>query len=1131
MLCNGDCESVLKLLPEQHGIDFNWRNSLGDTALRIALEENGAFTQNGVKMLLANGCEFNAINWVNRETALFYIVDGGSVQILLEATKAMFRKAFATRNAAEAITAEVLTVDGQILRKLPITLVGVNYHPEVIEAVLKLIDIDTERVEREVEVKITVGGPKRRKNEPFVVRTNDGVEIQPRKFKKAHDGVCWATRDVLHTTGKSAGVTHDDVQRRLATLLANDDGIDRAVQAAMASFINLRRISDGKTALHCIISVAILKDDENLLERTRTLEILLQNGARLDLADQRGKTILHYAAALTDTGIMKMILDAYVRNFRQQKKWPEGNLTLKQAVELATAVTAEMNKSDAMAGDNSVYFGMKMVQGRYLAAWAKEKSGQTPLHDAVLSLNPDMVEFIVDIPESIFRGGLGRGKDDALSLPEAYAFARIPKIDTTKRDLRGCTPLMLAELNETGPEFDRLVNANNWKKAVEKLRALTSSEDKKYAVLYNLELAIMSGDRETSAAILADNPYIDMGAKNADGLTPLELAVKQRYDGIVEDLLNYMTALDRISTYAPAIMKVLDEEEKHGKEKGRHTEILQLFRKDLLRLLVSTNDIEALQLALRENADMNAENANGLLRQAILLRRVEISRELLDYMMNPARIIDCARTVRISKMLADRLPRGVSDRDAIQRLLTGAETKVNAALRDALLRETEDVNIKAVKQILAAGVDMTEGNPGSSVSALSDAVDKGTSNIAWEILQYMITPGRIDTCEGTVRAVKARVDGWTTGDRQGFRTFQNKFKDVETMITDAKKDDMAAIVPRDLPPSAPNFDANVALFRAVIAGEIEDTRNALASDAFVNERNGYGHTALYLATAKGHVDIVAMLLKAGANPERNGDDTELWAAVVNLRDTTITEILLDHMTTPRHISIYAPAIMKVLNEEEGHGEGKGKHMEILQLLRAARRRTSTVYPIFGDEEPLALEEFVLNAGQHYPIAVPGDATIDPQILAIAGAYRNIPPTIQNWLQRLGVVVLDGNAIRCPRALHLIRVAHRPITGTTANWRWTGGNLRGIFAVRIFSPRTQPTSFVEPFDVPVPTAGGLRTASLPNGFFKKSFPWTPGNASQFQLQFRHPDPTAPLKFHALVLTLNEVYMTTETVPGQ
>jgi ankyrin repeat protein len=636
-------------------------------------------------------------------------------------------------------------------------------------------------------------------------------------------------------------------------------------------------------------------------------------------------------------------------------------------------------------------------------------------------------------------------------------------------------------------------------------------------------------------AVLDDGAYavqqtlmegVDVNAKCPNGLTALGFAVTQDKVEAVRALLDYMTAPERVSQYSAIIIEAMrlakDLRDAHRENREK---ILQLFSKWPLHLAILDDGANAIRQALREGADVNAKCLNGptALGFAVTQDKVEAVGALLDYMTAPERIISDARTVRIAKMLADRLPEGQRNRTTIQRFLAEAEAKVNTDLKVRLPELAKGSDVNAVKQILAAGVDAN-----TLALALRNAVNRGDYNITKALLDHMITPGRIDTCVEAIRTVKGQVEAWTrNADRAGFRRHQNLFRDVEERITRAQGEKEES--PRDLPPSAPNFDATAALFRAVIDFDTEGIQNALDDGAPVNVKNNGGYTPLHHAIVGRNKATISMLLKYGADVAAKNDKGETALQLLDIGGIEGAKVLLDHVTDPGRIGAYVGVLMEALRWKQKDSTWQYAEGPILQLLQEATAKTLLVepvnYPVFDDEKSMKPGEFVLNVGTTYPIAAQRGNAIDPRVPVAIQAYMSLSMEIQDYLQRLGIVVLDRNTIRFTKELHLIYVIHEPTVEQTVVWRWVG-DLQGPCAVRIFSHPAESVQLLQLFDAPA--VGGLRVASFPGGWFKRSLPCTAENAGQFRLRLPRWNPNAPREFSALMMTSNRIYVTTEIV---
>ena len=92
----------------------------------------------------------------------------------------------------------------------------------------------------------------------------------------------------------------------------------------------------------------------------------------------------------------------------------------------------------------------------------------------------------------------------------------------------------------------------------------------------------------------------------------------------------------------------------------------------------------------------------------------------------------------------------------------------------------------------------------------------------------------------------------------------------------------------------------VPLTQAVTNGDVDAVNAALAAGADVNERNNGGQTALILAVIFSHIDLVHLLVKAGANPrlrDNLGLDAVEWAQRRGLSD--VVDLFSDRVVETR----------------------------------------------------------------------------------------------------------------------------------------------------------------------------------------------------------------------------------------
>ena len=130
-------------------------------------------------------------------------------------------------------------------------------------------------------------------------------------------------------------------------------------------------------------------------------------------------------------------------------------------------------------------------------------------------------------------------------------------------------------------------------------------------------------------------------------------------------------------------------------------------------------------------------------------------------------------------------------------------------------------------------------------------------------------------------------------------------------------------------------DARKEIIKAAKAGDLAKVRALLGTDAdLVNALDSDGSTALHCATWKGHVEVVAFLLKAGANVNSHNQN-EHWGttplhAAAHANQAAIAQLLIDHGAevnardmngkTPMHHTTFhkAKAVAKLLQKYEAN---------------------------------------------------------------------------------------------------------------------------------------------------------------------------------------------------------------------
>jgi ankyrin repeat protein len=94
-------------------------------------------------------------------------------------------------------------------------------------------------------------------------------------------------------------------------------------------------------------------------------------------------------------------------------------------------------------------------------------------------------------------------------------------------------------------------------------------------------------------------------------------------------------------------------------------------------------------------------------------------------------------------------------------------------------------------------------------------------------------------------------------------------------------------------------DAKREMFKAAKSGNTERVRTLLATDAdLVNARDTDGSTPLHCAAWKGHPEVVALLLKAGANVNAQNSNghwgTTALHAAAHANQAAVAQLLIEH---------------------------------------------------------------------------------------------------------------------------------------------------------------------------------------------------------------------------------------------
>ncbi len=142
--------------------------------------------------------------------------------------------------------------------------------------------------------------------------------------------------------------------------------------------------------------------------------------------------------------------------------------------------------------------------------------------------------------------------------------------------------------------------------------------------------------------------------------------------------------------------------------------------------------------------------------------------------------------------------------------------------------------------------------------------------------------------------------------------------------------------------------AGMTLFDAVVAEDAGALRKLAAEAVDINEPFEGGRTALHEAAARGHVELVRLLLIAGADPElHDGDrETALIKAAVNDRHEIV------HLLSPlasEDERDYARSILKAQRVPFDPDQYQGREEAVPEWKRTAASAMASLTKLLGDE--------------------------------------------------------------------------------------------------------------------------------------------------------------------------------------
>ena len=489
--------------------------------------------------------------------------------------------------------------------------------------------------------------------------------------------------------------------------------------------------------------------------------------------------------------------------------------------------------------------------------WMAISSGMTVLHVAAFGGQNEIAELL------IAKGADVNAKDDRGGTPlhrVVYVYNTRKKeivellitkgADVNAKDDLDWTPLHWA----TNKEIAELLIANG-----ADMNAKSSWDGST-----PLHHAASRGHKEIAELLISKGAEVN--AKDKDGETPLDKAIKLGKEKEESRRKHHKTQL-RPDEKA-SLKELADLFLKHGGKSGAVDSIVVAY---------ATRNIEVMKqhLAVGVDANTKLEDNKTLLHEAASDGHKEIAELLIasGADVNAAyrnRYTPLDLAIRNDETETADLIRKHGGKTAEE---LKAEEYSNAEAANALRNAAEEGNIEAVKQHLAAGVDVNAKSRFFTRTPLHAAAEFG-HKVVCEIL---IAKGA---------DVNAKIsDGFHKGDTPLDKAINKRKRHPET----------AALLRKHGGKTGEELKAAESIHVAIELGNIEAVKQHIASGTDVNAKSEDGWTPLHIASGSGLYEIVELLIAEGADANAKGADgwTPLdWAEETNNKE--IADLLRKH---------------------------------------------------------------------------------------------------------------------------------------------------------------------------------------------------------------------------------------------
>jgi len=676
-----------------------------------------------------------------------------------------------------------------------------------------------------------------------LIKAGADVNVKDHTGLDSITGTCiqglWSITQELQRAGAK------DEDGACAFLAVSALGSTADVEALLQSGINvnIQEKNTKRTALHVAVSN----------QRFDIASVLLKAGAKVDIEDLSGETILTYAIRNNQLGAVKALLKSKVDLNQQIKQYPGGTVLHFAVREYRTEIVqallgagADPNALDDQRQTPLMIASYAPIFQALIKAGAKtdvkDKDGWTPLMHA--------------LADTYF--GENRDLSPISTLIESG-------VDTNVKDEQGRTPLIVALENpSTGVRemVGLLLNAGSKVDGEIGAAALSIASEKEREGKY----------RGVVTAILSRRPKLNqeewtnvLVSAASNGNTELmNAAINGGADIHIVDGRGRTLLMVAATTNAATIQTLLSHKvEINSRDSAGNTALIEAAQ---------FGCVECIRLLLNAGAEPNAQNGEGntalLLASGDSYARVEAVAALLRGGAKP----DIVNREGDNALL---VAAGVGAADVVQLLLqtgaavdakdvSGKTSLIRAVVARSGYSPAPDLGADVIRKLLKARADINAvDNEGAT--ALILAARKGYLNLVRLLLQ-----AGAKTDARTNDGANALIEVLNAHDEE-----IESLGPIPRLTPEAQIAVAEELIKSGIDVNNKTQEGVTPLMSMAFRGQAKLVALLLKSGAKVNEKNDQGWTALMFAAGQGNAEVVRLLLNAHADPrikDANGKD-------------------------------------------------------------------------------------------------------------------------------------------------------------------------------------------------------------------------------------------------------------------